>query len=177
MSTRSSIAILNTDGTVHGHYCHSDGDLSYNGQMLYQHYQDVSKVKELVALGDMSTLAEEVSPAPGSKHSYDKRQKNICVFYGRDRREKDVATQKYSSLEDYLANGNFQECDYIFHENKNQWFLINHNTKKIQKLANKLLKDPEVSSEVKQMIIATKFAKKLDKELRKKPAISMLAKI
>lgn len=168
MSTRSSIAMLNIDGTVHAHYCHSDGYLSYNGEMLYEHYQDVNKVKELIALGDMSSLAPEVSPPNGANHSFDSRYDDVCVFYGRDRKESDVDTQKYPSLEDYLENGNFQEYDYIFNEKKSAWFLINHKTKKLQKLANLLLKDESVSDHTKKMIVTEKDAKKLEKELKTK---------
>ena len=166
MSTRSSIAMLNIDGTVHGHYCHSDGYLSYNGEMLFEHYKDINKVKELIALGDMSSLAPEVCPPKGSKHSFDNRCDGVSVFYGRDRGEKGVDTQKYESLEAYLKDGNFQEYDYVFNEKKKEWFLINHKTQKLQKLSTLLLKDESVSSNTKKIISTEKSVKKLSKELK-----------
>lgn len=169
MATRSSIAMLNLDGTVHAHYCHSSGYISYNGQILYEHYQDVNKVKELIALGDMSSLAEEVSSPDGSPNG------SACYFYGRDGGEDNTDTQKYASLEDYMVNGNFQEYDYIFKEKNKTWYLIDHKKQKLQKLTGFLIKDEEVSPRVKQMInnqkIAEnneKMAKKLNKELGKK---------
>ena len=38
MSTRSSIGIKYKDGTIKDIYCHYDGYLEYNGQMLYYYY-------------------------------------------------------------------------------------------------------------------------------------------
>jgi hypothetical protein len=172
MSTRSSIAMIYKDGTVGAHYCHSDGYLSYNGEFLYQYYQDVNKVKELIALGDMSSLAPEVSPPEGVEHSFDDRHDGVCVFYGRDRGETNVDTQKYDSLEKYLVDGNFQEYDYIFKEKNNTWYLINHKTQKLQKLTAALMNDDEVDKNIKSMIefekkqkAAEKEAKQLKKEL------------
>lgn len=167
MSTRSTIAILNENGTVSAKYCHSDGYLSYNGQILYEHYRDIDKVKTLVELGDMSSLEPElVSVNP--EHSFDKRTPGVCVFYGRDRGEDNIEPQNYDSLENYLKNGNFQEYDYIFNEKRNSWYLINHKTKKLQTLHSCLLKDREVDDYIKDMIKAEKFKKKLDKDLPNK---------
>lgn len=165
MATRSSIAMLYKDGTVGAHYCHSDGYLSYNGKMLYEHYKNVDKVKELIALGDMSSLNIEVSAPKGVKHSYDDSCDNVCVFYGRDRGEPNVETQRYESLEKYLVDGNFEEYDYVFKEKNGQWYLINHNTKKLQKLTTALMNDDGVDEKLKNMIRVEKEAKKLSKEL------------
>ena len=48
MSTRSTIAIELADGTVKQVYCHSDGYLSYNGRILFEHYSDPAKLEELI---------------------------------------------------------------------------------------------------------------------------------
>lgn len=61
MSTNSSISMLNDDGTVTSIYCHWDGYLSYNGRILYDHYNDKEKVKQLIALGSLSSLREHVT--------------------------------------------------------------------------------------------------------------------
>lgn len=152
MSTRSSMAIMYKDGTVEGHYCHSDGYLSYNGEMLYDHYKNPEKVKKLIALGDMSSLNEEVEPPEGECHSYDSRVSGVSVFYKRDRNEKNCDSQKYPTIQDYLENGNFQEYDYVFNEKKEKWYLINHDTKKLVLLSSLLLKDPQVSESTKNSI-------------------------
>lgn len=166
MATRSSIAMIYKDGTVGAHYCHSDGYLSYNGEMLYEYYKDVDKVKELIALGDMSSLDIEVSPPKGKKHSFDNPDNGVCVFYGRDRGESNVETQKYDSLETYLEKGNFQEYDYVFKEKNAQWYLINHNTKKLQKLTTALMNDDGVDNSTKKAIEFEKIQKKKEKEAK-----------
>jgi hypothetical protein len=56
MATRSRIGIMNTDGTIESVYCHFDGYLTGVGRILYEHYKDEDKVRELINLGDMSSL-------------------------------------------------------------------------------------------------------------------------
>ena len=92
MSTRSYICIENEDKSITGIYCHSDGYLTYNGAMLLDHYSDREKVKELISLGDLSTLLPKLHPDKDKPHSfdYDNRQDDVCVFYGRDRGENGV---------------------------------------------------------------------------------------
>ena len=89
MSTRSFICKEQPDGSYYGIYCHSDGYLTYNGAMLLDHYSDAKKVDELLSFGNLSILREKVHPDPTREHSfdYDKRQCDVCVFYGRDRGE------------------------------------------------------------------------------------------
>ena len=56
MSTRSSIAIKNEDGSIDAIYCHNDGYLTNNGAILYKNYQDPAKVQQLINLGSISSL-------------------------------------------------------------------------------------------------------------------------
>ena len=72
MSTRSHIGIWNEDGSLDVIYCHWDGYPSYNGAVLLRHYQDPEKIRELIALGDISSLAESVKPVE-SEHTFEKR--------------------------------------------------------------------------------------------------------
>lgn len=65
MATRSRIGILHSDGSIHAHYCHSDGYFSWNGKMIHEHYQDPKKIQKLIDLGDMSVLQQEI----GKKHN------------------------------------------------------------------------------------------------------------
>lgn len=50
MSTRSRIGILNADGSIDSIYCHCDGYLSYNGDILMHHYDTEDKVRALLKL-------------------------------------------------------------------------------------------------------------------------------
>ena len=56
MSTRSMIGMVEADDSVSAIYCHWDGYLSHNGDLLDKHYDSDVKVAELLALGDLSTL-------------------------------------------------------------------------------------------------------------------------
>lgn len=170
MSTRSTIAILKKDNSVDAIYCHSDGYLSHNGELLFAEYSEVEKVKALISLGDMSFLDREVSPPSSQHHNFDNRYPGVSVFYGRDRGEEGVGTSRFNSLEEYLKSDFFQEYDYIFNEKKNSWYLINQNNLKLEKLSTKLLKEREVSQYVKDMITSEREAKRLNKVLPKKEA-------
>ena len=101
MSTRSHIGIWNEDGSLDVIYCHWDGYPSYNGAVLLRHYQDPEKIRELIALGDISSLAESVKPAEG-EHSFESPQEGVVVAYGRDRHEDGVDTKHFDTLEDFL---------------------------------------------------------------------------
>ena len=60
MATRSTIAIAREDGTVAKIYCHWDGYLEYNGDLLVKYYNTPEKVEALIALGDLSALNETI---------------------------------------------------------------------------------------------------------------------
>ena len=103
MSTRSNIGILNSDGTVDYVYCHFDGYLENNGQILNQHYTTEGKVRALINLGDLSVLGEDIGETT---------VKGCCLAYGRDRGESGVVARKVSYV-DYTKEY-FEEYMYLF---------------------------------------------------------------
>lgn len=113
MSTRSYIAIEREDGHLDGIYCHSDGYLTHNGAILFDHYQDRDKVEKLISLGDMSYLQPNIDPDPAKEHSFDyeKRQDGVCVFYGRDRGETNVSARPIKAE---TARQSWAEYLYVF---------------------------------------------------------------
>jgi len=111
MGTRSTIAIQNADGTVTGIYCHWDGYLSHNGAILAENYADEAAVRELIALGDLSSLGEKI----GNKVDFNDYESHNgqCVAYARDRGEQDVEAATHDNWDELLeAFG--QEYDYLF---------------------------------------------------------------
>ena len=60
MSTRSRIGIENENGRVSSIYCHWDGYPEYVGKVLKENYSDRDKVKQLLELGDISILKEDL---------------------------------------------------------------------------------------------------------------------
>lgn len=109
MATRSNIGILNQDGTVTYIYCHFDGYLENNGQILSKHYNTEDKVRNLIALGDLSILGPEI----GEKQDFNgPRNKQWCLVYGRDRGESNTEAHTCSYV-DYTKEY-FEEYVYLF---------------------------------------------------------------
>lgn len=98
MATRSTIAIQNADKTVTGIYCHSDGYLSYNGQILFDHYTDEASVRALIELGNISTLGNTTDSTKA---------------YMRDRGEQGQEASTAHNWRQFIAE-NGQEFDYLF---------------------------------------------------------------
>jgi hypothetical protein len=88
MATRAVIGKLQKDGSgIKAIYLHSDGYLEHAGRILNEHYQDESKVDELLDQGDVSSLGENIGVKldfNDLKSFYENKQ---CRFYGRDRGE------------------------------------------------------------------------------------------
>ena len=113
MATRSRIGILENDGSVTSIYCHWNGYISHNGRILREHYKTEEKVRELISLGDLSSLGEKI----GTKHDFNDRPDKECNFYGRDRGETDVGSRN-TSLEEFA---NQEEYHYLFDPKTGTW--------------------------------------------------------
>jgi hypothetical protein len=140
MGTRSTIALEFADGTVQQVYCHWDGYLDNNGKILQEHYSDPFKLRELIDLGDLSSLGSEV----GVKRPFDNPNKygspeytafqdlyaNQCCFYARDRGESGAEAKKFANFADYVANHQYEEFEYILRAcgDKAVWYVADHNS-------------------------------------------------
>lgn len=124
MSTRSHIGIRNEDGSLDVIYCHYDGYPSYNGALLLHHYKDPEKIRELIALGDISSLAESVK-ASDAGHSFETPQKGVVVAYGRDRKEDGVDSRHYPTMAAYekvmKSEGGYIEYVYLYDVSERKW--------------------------------------------------------
>ena len=120
MSTNSTIAVVREDGQVAQIYCHWDGYIEHNGRMLVDHYNTQELAEELVSLGDLSQLCENIHPRPGEIHAFRNAQAGVCVYYGRDRHETDVDVRVFQDLEEYNLKYQSQEYNYLFE--KGRWF-------------------------------------------------------
>lgn len=112
MSTRSLIGKTNPDGSVTYIYCHFDGYPEGVGKTLSLHYQDAAKVDALLALGDISSLGEEI----GTKHSFNDRPAGETTAYGRDRGEKGTEAKTVSSPEAFRETSSWTEYWYLYGE-------------------------------------------------------------
>ena len=123
MATRATIAKLDNNG-VKAIYLHSDGYLEYTGRILDEHYRDESKLNELLAHGDVSSLNENI----GEKLPFNDymlfHEKKQCRFYHRDRGEdkKEAATL---GGENELVKFATEKCDaeYIYMFAYGSWYV------------------------------------------------------
>jgi len=137
MGTRSTIALEYADGTVEQVYCHWDGYLAHNGKILRDHYSNPFILRDLIDMGDISSLGKIIgtqhpfSPHfdEGSKVAYEAAQAaGATTFYGRDRGEDGVSAKRFKDYEDYVANHQYEEYDYILRNDNGVavWFVCDH---------------------------------------------------
>jgi hypothetical protein len=137
MGTRSTIALEYADGTVHQVYCHWDGYLEHNGKILAENYSDPFVLQKLIDLGDISSLGIEIGEKHAFSHfelraeevqAYKELTENWTTFYARDRGETGVDSKKFKNFEDYRANHQYEEYEYILRqvEGKAVWFVADH---------------------------------------------------
>ena len=110
MGTRSTIAIEFADNSVSQIYCHWDGYLSNNGELLQAHYRDPFVLRELIDLGDFSSLRETVEETKEGAYS---------------ERGEDCSARRYMDVDEYFAECQQEEYDYILRnvDGKATWFV------------------------------------------------------
>lgn len=125
MSTRSHIGVRNADDTISFIYCHFDGYPSGVGNVLKKYYQDGLKIQALLNLGDISILAERVSPEEklfpddkidkNQKHTFDNPIPGVTVAYHRDRGEDNTTARV--TREKLMTSFLDQEYAYLYENN------------------------------------------------------------
>jgi len=139
MGTRSLIGVMHGD-KCKAVYCHWDGYLDHNGRILLEHY-DSPKANHLVALGDISSLRNNIEIPEGVEHSFDAPADEITIFYGRDRGETGVdfkVFQNYDELLDY-ADGYMLEYYYIMKDDV--WYVADYDNRELRVLSEELAKE------------------------------------
>lgn len=127
MPIPASISIMNVDGsldTIYNHWC---GNLSYLGILLVIHYTSPDKVRQLIDLGNVSSVDRRVNPTT-SKHSLYNPESGVTVAYGRDCGATKQEAIHFDNFEDYCKSNMIQEYNYIY--NLGQWFIYKVNNEK-----------------------------------------------
>lgn len=126
MATRSNIGIVNQDKSISSIYCHWDGYPEYTGKMLLNHYTTVDIVTELLKLGNLSQLCENVNPT--ESHTFAEPQKGVCVAYGRERGEKDQEAIVFEDLGEFedSASNSWADYQYLFEDGKWSYRNVNN---------------------------------------------------
>lgn len=129
MGTRSRIAVMH-GSKILSVYCHWDGYPSHNGAILEEHYTSMQKANNLVALGDVSSLAPEI----GEKHDfsylehgrgrqeYEDKYGNMTTFYGRDRGDTDVAYKVSDSFGEFMDLCSSCGAEYYYIIRDGVWY-------------------------------------------------------
>ena len=128
MATRSNIGIVNDGGSVTAIYCHWDGYPEHVGKMLLKHYNDFDIVCELMDLGDLSCLAENLY-CEDNNHSFENPASGVCVAYGRDRGEKGVESRVFMDIGGFETFGTHTFVDYQYLFNDGKWQYRKYNGK------------------------------------------------
>jgi len=111
MATRSTIAMEFADGTVQQIYCHWDGYLEHNGKILFNHYVDPYKTRELIDMGGISSLCNTIEETKqGAYHFW---------------RGEELRVEKFNDFQDYLAHHQYEEYEYILRKD-GHWYVQAH---------------------------------------------------
>lgn len=149
MGTRSAIGIYHGN-KIKGIYCHWDGYLSYNGRILQEYYNS-PKTNQLIALGNVSSLAPEI----GEKHpfsrldtdmsseEFDSKYQDMTTFYGRDRNEKGQEYKVFDSGEEFMEYFDSCGCEYFYLMKDGEWFVASSQQANFQYLDKALTENQE----------------------------------
>lgn len=124
MATHAFIGVLNEkDQTVDYIYCHWDGSSQLS--TLKKYYGTEEKARELINLGDISSLGSKVKPESG-EHSYSNPQEEVTIAYHRDRGEDwNNVEFRQMGLSQYVPNSDETDCiHYLYLFEKNDWSVI-----------------------------------------------------
>ena len=119
--TRWLVGIEQPNGKILSTYGHYDGYPEWAGKHLKKYYNNPAKAKELLKLGKsgISTIGPKIK---GSKdHSFEKPDKGVTVFYGRDRGEKSKMTSNWRNR-DAVKFDSGEEFGYIYNLKDKKWY-------------------------------------------------------
>jgi hypothetical protein len=134
MATRGTISIENEDGSINTVYSHWDNYIACNGALLVKNYNTAEKIRQLLTLGDISSLGSYVAE-PGVNPSFDRKlgESDYTTYYAY--RGEEVRINTWGSLDDYERNQQFEEFNYLFTkenvwsvfiEQKNDWYDVEY---------------------------------------------------
>lgn len=157
MGTQSSVSVVHSDGSVISSMGNYDGHIDFTGMILAKHYASYDKALNLIECGDFSMIGSKLDPTPGSGHSFANPEKDVTVFYHRDRGEPTAHTKarNFCSIEETIkAVG----CEYNYFYMDGQWVVF------FEGLVIPLAKDQEESYYKAVQANPHQFAKSKDVE-------------
>lgn len=142
MGTNSLIGFTTPSGKVRNISCCLDGNPSQVGRRLFDHYQDPTKIEQLIALGDISILGAKLAPEPGEEHSLHKYVPGVTLAYHRDDgRELEIYEESVPSFRSVHNNA----LPWIYHFYRGVWW-VRKNTdprwERLERRLERIKKDP-----------------------------------
>jgi hypothetical protein len=92
-----------------------------------EHYQDELKVKNLMELGDLSSLGAEL----GVQHPFEEQSDEYCTAYERDRGERNVQAKTIKGKKNLLEASGYVGIEhiYLFINGHWSWLRVNGGTR------------------------------------------------
>ena len=112
MGTRSTIG-MSEGFKVKAIYCHWDGYPEGVGATLAEHYTDAKKVRQLLELGNISALRQEI----GEAQEFNSPKEEWTIAYGRDRGDSNISA-KTDLYEELIKD---QNVDYVYIFDGDHW--------------------------------------------------------
>ena len=128
MSTNSGIA-LRSGETFQTIYCHWDGAPRTMLPILRENYNSLELAAKLISYGDASSIDKKLEPTPGVAHCFMQPEKEVCVFYYRDRGDDWFSCQPTCYTQKELFGQSDFEYVYIFEDG--QWNVYKRNGERI----------------------------------------------
>lgn len=173
MATRSDIIVEMSNGKFARIYCHWKGYLDHNGRILQGHYNSQERAEALIALGDLSSLGEEIGekhpfdPPPAIKldgsfeenpeyTEYKKKYGKWCKAYGRDRGEKNTEAQIFDTIyEAWPDPETMTEFTYVWTQGR--WWVgdADQGIQSLVSLADALAGKTSVTPDIKVPFVGT----------------------
>ena len=122
MATRATIAKLDDNG-VKAIYSHSDNYLAHTGKILAEHYQDESKVNELLAHGDVSIIDKNIGVKIDFNDYKTRYANKQCKFYMRYRGEKYKQAEQLKDEAELIEFSKGCDVDFIYMFAYGYWYV------------------------------------------------------
>lgn len=112
MATRWTVGKIQEDGqTIRSVYGHWDGYPDGVGATLKAFYMDDAKIDQLLDMGDISSLDEQIG-SPTERNPFENRTPGITCFYGRDRGETGINALTHADEHEWIGFRKGSACEY-----------------------------------------------------------------
>lgn len=126
MQTKCQIILYKNSGEISSILCTNDGHPPHMLPLLDNNYTEVSKIEDLLNLGNVAKVGALIHPEVGVIHNMIQPQKDVTISYNRDGKSIQGFKKNHSNFSDLknTMRSNDVEWGYIYVEEHKAWFLI-----------------------------------------------------